>query len=69
MLDEFALWSFHECPMCAGTPRLGDAIDPWGPYQVVCTQARDRVTLAIVSLGPDDGAAHTDLTTVQSFSP
>ena len=31
MLDEFALWSFHECPDSAQALRAsGDAIDPWG---------------------------------------
>jgi hypothetical protein len=69
MLDEYELWSYHSCPNDVADFH-GENIDPWGsPYQVVCTQARDRVTLAIVSLGPDDGQAHDDLTTVQSFSP
>lgn len=69
MLEQYELWSYHPCPSDA-TDFHGDAIDPWGnPYRIVCTQARDRVTLAIVSLGPDDGLPHDDLTTVQVFSP
>ena len=69
MLDEYELWSYHACPDDVSDFH-GETLDPWGsPYQIVCTQARDRVTLAIVSLGPDDGESHADLATVQSFTP
>lgn len=69
MLDQFELWSYRVCPNDV-TDFHGQTIDPWGnPYRIVCTQERERVTLAIVSLGPDDLEPHGDLTTVQSFSP
>lgn len=69
MLEQYELWSYHSCPNDANDFHT-EAIDPWGNvYRIVCTQERDRVTLAIVSLGPDDGQPHDDLTTVQSFSP
>ena len=70
MLDELSLWSLHRCPTSAREFNVGDGIDPWGhEYRIVCDESYREVTVAIVSLGPDDGALHTDLTAVQTFGP
>jgi hypothetical protein len=70
MLDEFELWSLHRCPTGPQEFNVGDGVDPWGnPYRIVCDESFRKVTLAIVSLGPDDGERHTDLTAVQTFGP
>ena len=70
MLDEFELWSLHRCPTSAGEFNVGNGVDPWGnPYRIVCEESYRQTTLAIVSLGPDDGQLHTDLTAVQTFGP
>jgi len=70
MLAEFEQWSLHACPTSAEAFHVGDGIDPWGnPYRIVCDESYRKITLAIVSLGPDDGQLHTDLTAVQTFGP
>jgi hypothetical protein len=70
MLDELELWSLRVCPTSAREFHVGDGVDPWGrEYRIVCDESAQQMTVAILSLGPDDGETHDAVTAVRTFGP